>query len=139
MYKIKLLIVTTVASLCSMMLHAQNIVTGNVSDVYGESVIGASILEKGTTNGTVSDIDGNFTIGVPIGSTLQISYIGYITQEIKITGKSLEIILEEDTQTLDEVTVVAYGAQKKVTVTGAISQLSGSDLVKTPTGSIGNA
>ena len=139
MYKIKLLIVTTVACLCSMMLHAQNRVTGNVSDIYGESIIGASILEKGTTNGTVSDIDGNFTLGIPIGSTLQISYIGYVTQEIKITGGSLEIILEEDTQTLEEVTVVAYGAQKKVTVTGAISQLSGSDLVKTPTGSIGNA
>jgi TonB-linked SusC/RagA family outer membrane protein len=139
MYKIKLLIVTTVACLCSMMLHAQNSVTGNISDIYGETVIGASILEKGTTNGTVSDIDGNFTLDVPIGSTIQISYIGYITQEIKITGGSLEIILEEDTQTLDEVTVVAYGAQKKVTVTGAISQLSGSDLVKTPTGSIGNA
>ena len=139
MHKLKIFIVSIVMSLSCFMTYAQNSVTGNVSDVNGEAVIGASILEKGTTNGTVTDIDGNFTLNVSEGSTLQISYIGYITQEVAVTGRSLRIILEEDTQTLDEVVVVAYGAQKKVTVTGAIASVSGNDLIKAPTGSLGNA
>jgi TonB-linked SusC/RagA family outer membrane protein len=122
-----------------MTMYAQNRVTGNISDVNGESIIGASILEKGTTNGTVTDIDGNFALDVSVGATLQVSYIGYITREVTVTGDPITLILEEDTQTLDEVVVVAYGAQKKVTVTGAIASVSGSDLIKTPTGSIGNA
>ncbi len=139
MHKLKVFIVGIVINLCCIMTYAQNRITGNVSDVNGESIIGASILEKGTTNGTVTDIDGNFTLNVSEGVTLQISYIGYTTQEVAVTGRPLTIILEEDTQTLDEVVVVAYGAQKKVTVTGAISSVSGSDLIKSPTGSIGNA
>lgn len=139
MHKLKVFIVGIVINLCCIMTYAQNRITGNVSDVNGESIIGASILEKGTTNGTVTDIDGNFTLNVSEGVTLQISYIGYTTQEVVVTGRPLTIILEEDTQTLDEVVVVAYGAQKKVTVTGAISSVSGSDLIKSPTGSIGNA
>jgi hypothetical protein len=117
MHKLKVFIVGIVINLCCIMTYAQNRVTGNVSDVNGESIIGASILEKGTTNGTVTDIDGNFTLNVSEGATLQISYIGYTTQEVVVTARPLTIILEEDTQTLDEVVVVAYGAQKKVTVT----------------------
>lgn len=139
MHKLKMFIVSTVLGLCCMTMYAQNRVTGNISDVNGESIIGASILEKGTTNGTVTDIDGNFALDVSVGATLQVSYIGYITREVTVTGDPITLILEEDTQTLDEVVVVAYGAQKKVTVTGAIASVSGSDLIKTPTGSIGNA
>ena len=79
-------------------------VSGTIKDPAGEPVIGASILEKGTTNGTITDFDGNFTLNVAPGATLVISYIGYKNQEMKvIPGKSLNIILQEDTETLEEV------------------------------------
>lgn len=123
MYKLKTFITCVVVCLCSMTAFAQTSVTGNVSDVNGEAVIGASILEKGTTNGTVTDIDGNFTLNVSQGAILQISYIGYVTQEVPVTGRSLNIILEEDTQTLDEVVVVGYGTMRKKDLTGSIVQV----------------
>lgn len=91
-------IVSTVLGLCCMTMYAQNRVTGNISDVNGESIIGASILEKGTTNGTVTDIDGNFALDVSVGATLQVSYIGYITREVTVTGDPITLILEEDTR-----------------------------------------
>lgn len=132
MHKLKIFIASIVISLCSVMTYAQNSVTGNVSDVNGESVIGASILEKGTTNGTITDIDGNFTLNVSEGATLQISYIGYITQEVAVTGQSLSIILEEDTQTLDEVVVVGFATQRKVNLTGSVGIATAKDLESRP-------
>lgn len=97
-------------------------VSGTIKDPVGEPVIGASILEKGTTNGTITDFDGNFTLNVAPGATLVISYIGYKNQEMKvIPGKSLNIILQEDTETLEEVVVVGYGVQKKSDVTGSVN------------------
>ncbi|WP_157278860.1 SusC/RagA family TonB-linked outer membrane protein [Proteiniphilum acetatigenes] len=123
MYKLKTFITCIALCLCSMTVFAQTSVTGNVSDLNGEAVIGASILEKGTTNGTITDIDGNFTLNVSPGATLQISYIGYITQEVPVTGRSLAIILEEDTQTLDEVVVVGYGTQKRSDITGSVTSV----------------
>ena len=97
-------------------------VTGTVSDMRGEPVIGANVMVKGTRLGTVTDMDGHFALEVPEGATLQVSYIGYVDQSVEVSQQSvLEITLEEDTQALDEVVVVGYGAQKKVNLTGAVS------------------
>ena len=88
--------------------------TGIVKDATGETVIGASVVVKGTTNGTITGIDGDFSLSnVKKGDILQISFVGYITQEVKWNGTPLNIILKDDTQTLEEVVVVGYGTQKK--------------------------
>ena len=115
-------------------------VTGSVVDNTGEPVIGASVVVKGTTNGTITDFDGNFSIsGVPNDGTIQISFVGYKTQDISVAGKSsVKVVLAEDTEMLDEVEVVAYGVQKKVTVTGAVSSVKSDDLVRTPVSSVNN-
>lgn len=108
-------------------------VSGTIKDQSGEPVIGASILEKGTTNGTITDFDGNFTLNVAPGATLVISYIGYKNQEVKVVpGKLLNILLEEDTETLDEVVVVGYGVQKKSDVTGSVTSVPKERLDKLP-------
>lgn len=131
-----------VLSLCCLLcfsvhLFAQQItVSGNVKDSSGEPVIGASVLVKGTTNGVITDFDGNFSIAnVEDGSQIEVSYIGYVTQMKKATGtQPLNFILKEDTETLDEVIVVGYGIQKKSVVTASISRVSSDDLKNvTPT------
>ena len=105
-------------------------VTGVVNDSYG-SVIGASIMEKGTSNGTVTDVDGNFSLNVNPGATIVVSYIGYKTQEIVVGNQSnFSILLEEDNASLDEVVVVGYGVQKKKLVTGATVEVKGEDIAK---------
>ena len=105
-------------------------VTGTVSDSQG-SVIGASVVEKGTSNGTVTDFDGNFTLNVKPGATLVISYIGYTTQEIVVGNQSsISVTLQEDNNSLDEVVVVGYGVQKKKLVTGATVQVKGDEIAK---------
>lgn len=102
-----------------------------VYDEAGLPVIGANILEKGTTNGTITDMDGNFTLTVSDNATLLVSYIGYNQQEISVHGKeSFVINLKEDSQSLEEVVVVGYGVQKKKLVTGATVQVKGDDLQK---------
>ena len=100
-------------------------ITGNVTNTAGEPIIGATVLEKGnTTNGTITDIDGNFTINLPANATLSISYIGYITQEIQVGYQtSFKVVLKDDTKTLDEIIVVGYGSQKKANLTGAVSSV----------------
>ena len=102
---------------------AQNIqLNGTVTDVSGESVIGASVLEKGTTNGVITDIDGNFTLSVSPKATIIISYVGYAPQEIALNGrKELKVVLKEDTELLDEVVVIGYGTQKKSDLTGSVA------------------
>ncbi len=97
--------------------------TGVVQDAEsGEPIIGASVVEKGTTNGVVTDVNGRFTLNVSAGSVLQISYVGYETQEVTVTdGKTILVMLREDTELLDEVVVVGYGTQKKANLTGAVS------------------
>lgn len=114
-------------------------VTGTVVDDLGP-VAGASVVVKGTTNGNITDMDGNFTLeGVKNGDIIQISFIGYTTQEIKYTGQStLQIKLAEDTQKLEEVVVVGYGTQKKVTVTGSVASVSGEELKASPTTNLTN-
>lgn len=102
---------------------------GIVKDATGETVIGASVVVKGTTNGTITGIDGDFTLsGVPKGSTLVISFVGYVTQEIKFNGQALDIVLKEDSKTLDEVVVVGYGVQKKVNLTGSVTAVGPEEL-----------
>ena len=110
---------------------AQSAVKGTVNDDSGEPIIGASVVEKGTTNGTVTDFDGNFSINVKSGATLVVSYIGYTTQEIAVNGQStINVTLKEDNALLDEVVVVGYGVQKKKLVTGATVQVKGDDIAK---------
>ena len=107
-------------------------VTGVVVDGTGEPVIGANVVVKGSTNGTITDFDGNYTIeGVSANDVLVISYIGYLSQEVPVGNQSMiKVTLKEDTQTLDEVVVVGYGTMKKSDVTGSISTAKGDDLVK---------
>lgn len=120
----------------------QRQVTGIVKDQTGEPIIGASVLEKGTTNGVITDLDGNFklTVSNAVKAVLQISYVGYKTQEISVNGKTLlEVVLKEDTELLDEVVVVGYGAQKKESVVGAISQVSSKELLASPAANVSQA
>lgn len=111
---------------------AQQKVTGKVKDSSGESVIGASVVVKGNnTMGTITDFDGNFMLDVPAKSVLVISYIGYVTQEVPTAGKnSLEIVLKEDTKTLDEVVVIGYGTQRKGDVTSSVASVKADNFVK---------
>lgn len=109
-------------------------ITGKVNDNNGISVIGANVVEKGTTNGTITDVNGNFSLEVNNEAILLISYIGYNTQEIPVIGKStLNITLTEDSQSLEEVVVMGYGVQKKKLVTGATVQVKGDDIQKLST------
>ncbi len=106
-------------------------ITGVVTDEMGEPIIGANVIEKGTTNGIITDIDGKFTLEVAPGAVVQVSYIGYNTQEVKIGNQSaFAIRLVEDTQALSEVVVVGYGVQRKVTTTGAVTKLEGDEINK---------
>lgn len=108
-------------------------VTGIVKDAAGEPVIGASIIEKGTTNGTITDFDGNFSLTVPSGATIVISYIGYKPQELKATpGQTMNITLKEDTEVLDEVVVVGFGTQKKVNLTGSVGLATAKEIESRP-------
>lgn len=100
-------------------------ISGTVVDGAGIPVIGANVVQKGTTNGVITDIDGHFTLEVPDNTTLEISYIGYITQTVPVGSQSrIQVTLREDTQKLDEVVVVGFGTQKKVNLTGAVSSVS---------------
>lgn len=115
-------------------------VTGTVLDEKGEPVLGASVVVDKTTNGVTTDFEGKFTLNVPnLNVTLRVSYIGFKSQTLALKNRSVvNIILKEDATVLDEVQVIAYGTQKKMTVTGAISSMKGDDLLKTPAGSISN-
>lgn len=106
-------------------VQQSGICQGIVKDATGESVIGASVVVKGTTNGTITDIDGNFSLpNVQKGDIIEISFVGYLTETIKWNGKPINIILKEDTQTLEEVVVVEYGVkQKRSTMTTSISKM----------------
>lgn len=106
-------------------------ITGIVTDQNGEPVIGANVVEKGTTNGTITDFDGKYSLTVSNGNILIVSYIGYKSKEIQIgNNKELNISIEEDLHTLDEVVVVGYGTQKKVNLTGSVASVSSKDLTE---------
>lgn len=103
----------------------QKRITGTIVDAKGEPIIGANVVEKGTTNGIITDVDGKFSFEVNDNAILSVSYIGYIKQEIGVKGKfSLNVILKEDAETLDEIVVVGYGTQKRINLTGAVEQVT---------------
>lgn len=118
----------------------QKAISGKVVDSKGESIIGANIMEKGTTNGTITDFDGNFNLNVSTNSVIVISYIGYQSTEVSVSQlkAGAKITLKEDTELIDEVVVVGYGTQKKATLTGSVSSIGGDDLKKISTANLTN-
>lgn len=123
----------TLLCLClsTYMLAQQKSIAVKVVDTHNEPVIGASVLEKGTSNGTITNLDGECTLKVSPDATLIISYIGYQKQEVSVVGKNnLNVVLEEDSEQLDEVVVVGYGVQKKSSLTGAVASVSSKEIVK---------
>jgi len=125
--------ITTIDS--KLIVQQTSTITGKVLDSNGEALIGVNVLEKGTTNGTITDFNGNFTLNLSSSnSTLVFSYIGYVSQEISAKGKKdFTITLKEDSETLEEVVVVGYGTQKKVNLTGSVSSVSAKDIQDVPT------
>ncbi len=111
-------------------LNAQTVKGTVISGSDNEPLIGASVMVQGTKNGTVTDLDGNFTITAKNGQTLEVSYLGFITQKVKVTGSVINVTLNEDKQSLDQVVVVGYGVQKKKLVTGANINVKGDDIAK---------
>lgn len=108
-------------------------ITGTVVDASGVPVIGANVVIKGTTNGTITDMDGHFTLEGPPSATLVVSYVGFVDQQVSVKGNTpVSITLKEDAEALDELVVVGFGTQKKVNVTGAVATVGGEDLVKRP-------
>lgn len=121
-------------------IQQENDCKGVVKDSNGETIIGASVVVKGTTNGTITGLDGDFSLSnVDKGSIIQVSFVGYETIEVKWNGQPLEISLKEDTQTLDEVVVVGFGTQKKVNLTGAVSTVDTKALESRPVTQVSQA
>ncbi|MCD7936826.1 MAG: TonB-dependent receptor [Tannerellaceae bacterium] len=131
----------SLAMMCQFLVAQNKTVTGVVMEPNGDPVIGANIIEKGTTNGTITDFDGNFTLGnLSENSVIIVRYIGFNEQEIPVSGQThITVRLMEATELLDEVVVVGYGTQKKESVIGAISQLSSAELLKTSSVNISQA
>jgi TonB-linked SusC/RagA family outer membrane protein len=119
-----------VSAVSSLEMMAQNTVTGKVSDAAGDPLIGVNVVEKGSSNGTVTDVNGKFTLNVAQGATLVFSYIGYKTQELVVSGNTLDVVLYEDAELLDEVVVVGYGTQSKRNISGAISNVKAEDIIR---------
>ena len=120
----------------------QKSIKGNVTSTSGEPIIGANVIIKGTGQGTITDVDGNFTLNVSGNCVLQVSYMGYKTQEMKVTptSKNLIIKLTEDSELLNEVVVVGYGTQKKVNLTGSVSSVDFKEQAKSrPITNVSNA
>lgn len=129
-------------AMISLSVSAQNVtVTGTVTDKTGETVIGASVVQKGnTSNGTITDIDGNFSLSVPANSTLVFSYVGMTSQEIPLKGKTkVEVVMEDDAQALEEVVVIGYGTVQKKDLTGSVSSVSAKQLESIPVSSASEA
>lgn len=122
------IVVFALLLLNSTLAFAQNQVNGIVTDKTGEPLIGVNVVEKGTTNGVITDFNGQFTLNVAQGKTLVFSYVGYTTQEITVKGSSLKIIMEEDSKTLDEVVVVGYGSMSRKDVTSSITTVKADKL-----------
>ncbi|NLZ94502.1 MAG: TonB-dependent receptor plug domain-containing protein, partial [Bacteroidales bacterium] len=122
--KLPLLLLLIITPFC--VFSQTRTISGKITDLNNETLIGVNVIEKGTTNGSVTDIDGHFSVNVPSNSTLLISYVGYISQEIPIEGKtSFNIVLVEDYEILDELVVVGYGTQRKEAVTGSVTSMKG--------------
>ena len=130
-----------IGMLLPMCMFAQQItVQGVVKDQTGETVIGASVMEKGTTNGTITGIDGDFSLNMSPNGTLVVSFVGYKTQEVQVKGqKQLQVVLSEDAEMLDEVVVIGYGTMKKSDLTGAVSSIGNKDIKDSPVSNLGQA
>lgn len=111
-------------------------ISGVVRDEQGEPLIGVSVLIEGTTQGTITDFDGNFTLNAQQGQTLEVSYMGYRTEHVRVSDSSLAVVLREDTKTLDEVVVVGYGTQKRSDLTGSVASVKADDVNAVPTSSV---
>lgn len=135
------MMVCLIGMLLPMCMFAQQItVQGVVKDQTGETVIGASVMEKGTTNGTITDIDGDFSLNMSPNGTLVVSFVGYKTQEVQVKGqKQLQVVLSEDAEMLDEVVVIGYGTMKKSDLTGAVSSIGNKDIKDSPVSNLGQA
>lgn len=133
------IVLSTREARASSIAQQKKVIAGKVTDNKGEVLLGVSIIQKGTTQGTVTDVDGNYSIAVPDNkSVLVFTYLGYTPKEVVVGEKSkLDIVLQEDTKQLDEVVVVAYGTQKVRNLTGAMSRLSTDELVDMPVPNIG--
>ena len=135
------MMVCLIGMLLPMCMFAQQItVQGVVKDQTGETVIGASVMEKGTTNGTITGIDGDFSLNMSPNGTLVVSFVGYKTQEVQVNGqKQLQVVLSEDAEMLDEVVVIGYGTMKKSDLTGAVSSIGNKDIKDSPVSNLGQA
>ena len=135
------MMVCLIGMLLPMCIFAQQItVQGVVKDQTGETVIGASVMEKGTTNGTITGIDGDFSLNMSSNGTLVVSFVGYKTQEVQVKGqKQLQVVLSEDAEMLDEVVVIGYGTMKKSDLTGAVSSIGNKDIKDSPVSNLGQA
>lgn len=122
-------------------LNAQQItVSGTVTDSTGEPIIGASVLVVGTTSGVSTDIDGNYSLTADAAGQIKVTYIGYLPQTISIDGKStINVVLKENAELLDEVVVIGYGTMKKSDLTGAVSSLGSRDIKEVPVNNVGQA
>ena len=130
--QLRKLVLFLVLMILSFDLLAQVTVTGVVTDESGNSLPGVNVFEKGTTNGTITDLDGKYMLRVQNGTTITFSFIGYDDQEFSVSGtKQLNVVLKESTQEIEEVVVVGYGQQKKASVVGAITQTTGEQLQRT--------
>ena len=135
------MMVCLIGMLLPMCMFAQQItVQGVVKDQTGETVIGASVMEKGTTNGTITGIDGDFSLNMSSNGTLVVSFVGYKTQEVQVKGqKQLQVVLSEDAEMLAEVVVIGYGTMKKSDLTGAVSSIGNKDIKDSPVSNLGQA
>ena len=135
------MMVCLIGMLLPMCMFAQQItVQGVVKDQTGETVIGASVMEKGTTNGTITGIDGDFSLNMSPNGTLVVSFVGYKTQEVQVKGqKQLQVVLSEDAEMPDEVVVIGYGTMKKSDLTGAVSSIGNKDIKDSPVSNLGQA
>ena len=135
------MMVCLIGMLLPMCMFAQQItVQGVVKDQTGETVIGASVMEKGTTNGTITGIDGDFSLNMSPNGTLVVSFVGYKTQEVQVKGqKQLQVVLSEDAEMLDEVVVIGYGTMKKSDLTGAVSSIGNKAIKDSPVSNLGQA
>jgi len=129
MKQLKRVLLSFCLLLTATLLYAQTEISGTVVDKTGETVIGATVMEKGTSNGTVTDFDGNFKIKVNQGATLVFSYIGYLTQEVPAQN-GMTVTMQDDALSLEEVVVTGYTTQRKADLTGAVSVVSVNELAK---------
>ena len=138
--KSKFYLLGIIAFFCMMpnVLFAQNLtVEGTVKDEIGEPLVGVTVHVQGLGAGAITDLDGHFVIeSVRRGATLEFSYVGYLNQTRKVEGRIVDVTMDPDRKNLDEVVVIAYGQQKKVTITGAVSAVGGEELLKAPVASV---